>query len=63
MTSLLDLLHALKAARTDTCRLHHARALVRGRFEAGLYPMIAVLSADILEYMAKALCDEAGKEG
>jgi outer membrane protein TolC len=58
-----DALTKLKAARTEQCRLYHARALVQSRFDAGEYPMISVLSADLKEAMARALLNELKEEG
>lgn len=57
-TELTDIDSQLKAAMTHGCRLAWARRLVRARWEAGLYPMVAALDDGIVEYMARALVKE-----
>jgi hypothetical protein len=59
-----DALTKLKAARTEQCRLYHARAIVAEREAAGVYAAVVQgeLGADMREALALALVRDAFKE-
>jgi hypothetical protein len=59
-----DAIPKLKAARTEQCRLYHARVIVAEREAAGVYAAViqGEIGADMREALALALVRDAFKE-